>query len=243
MIRSIRTAAPALAAIIALGLAACSDAPATAPNALDDMNRSDAIVIVGRPTATLTMAVKDYTTGLMVGGTTVAFVTGIGSTPKNVVDNDAADADKRNGYFKVVMPKGTIYGGTVIAALSKYDRIEASLQIGSTATNVNLGTLSLRTNPKFSVYVRRGSDGDLLGNSEFSVGWADGSAPWMTRFDNLDDMNATYGIVTFYGKSARTHRICEIKAPYGFLIPTPSCQTIAASWDQHIGLQFLHYTQ
>ena len=242
MIRSIRSAAPALSALVVMAFAACSDANTTAPNA--DMERNDAIVwIPGRPTANITMVVKDYTTGGFVGGTTVAFASGIDGTPKNVVDNDASDADKRDVYFKVVMPKATVYSGTVIAALSKYDRIEAMLQMGSTATNVNLGTLFLRTNPLFTVYIRRGSDNVLLGGAKLTVGWADGSAPWMTRTDNLDDMDPTPGRIKFYGKSARTHQICEIQAPYGFLIPTPSCRTVAGSWDQQIGFQFLHYTQ
>ena len=242
MIRSIRTAAPALAALLVMAVTACSDNNTTAPSALNDMERNDAIVLnpPGRPTATLTMAVMDYTAGVMVGGATVAFASGLNGTPKNVVDNDASDADKRDGYFKVVMPKATVYSGTVIAALSKYDRIEAMLQVGSTASNVNLGTLSLRTNPLFTVYIRRGSDNVLLGGAKLTVGWADGSAPWMTRLDNLDDMDPTPGRIKFYGKSARTHQICEIQAPYGFLIPTPACKTVWGSWDQKVDVPFLH---
>lgn len=242
MIRSIRTAAPAFAALIALTATACSDAPVTAPNALDDMKASEAIVVIGRPTATLTMMVRDYTTALMVGGTTVAFVSGpTGNTPKNVLDNSAEDSDKRDGYFKVVMPKNTTYTATVIAAISKYDRINAMLQVASTANNVNLGTVNLRTNPLISVYVRRAYDNAFLGGAQYSVGWADGLAPFMTRTDNVDDMSSTVGIVKFYGKSARNHQICEIKAPAGYLIPVQSCKTIAASWNDQLGVQFLHY--
>lgn len=240
MIRSIRSAAPAFAALMALALAACSDNTATAP-IVPDMQRNDAIVIIGRPTATLTMAVRDYTAGTMIGGTTVAFASGLDGTPKNVVDNDASDADKRDGYFKVTMPKNTIYSGTVVAALSKYDRLEAMLQVGSTANNVNLGTLNLRTNPLFYVYVQRGYDNAYLGGAQFTVGWADGSAPWMTRTDNVDDMNPMAGIVKFYGKSARTHQICEIKAPAGYLIPVQACKTATATWDALVGVTFLHY--
>ena len=238
MIRSIRTATPALAAIIALALAACSDANTTAPNALADLQPNQAVI--PKPGATLTMGVRDYTTGLMVGGTTVAFVSGNGGTPMNVVDNDAKDSDKRDGYFKVMVTKSDIYTATVIASLSKYDRINAMLQVGSNAYTVNLGTVNLRTNPLISVYVRRASNNAFLGGAQFTVGWADGSAPWMTRTDNVDDMNSTVGIVQFYGKSNKNHQICEIKAPAGYLIPTPACKIIAASWNDQLGIQFLH---
>ena len=241
MIRSIRSAAPAFAALLVLAIAACSDANTTAPDALANMERNDAVIgVPGRPTANVTMVVKDYTAGTFVGGTTVAFASGIGGTPKNVVDNDASDSDKRDGYFKVSMPKADIYSGTVIAALSKYDRIDAMLQVGSTATTVNLGTLSLRTNPLFYVYARRASDNAYLAGATFSVGWADGSAPFMTRTDNVDDMNPLVGIIKFYGKSARSHQICEITVPAGYLIPVPACRTVSASWDGVYAVQFFH---
>ncbi len=240
MTRSLRFVAPALTALTALAFAACTDAPATAPEQAVDMTASLDRTPPTRQTVSVSLTVKETPSGALIGGTTVAFKSGASGTPINVVDNSADDADKRSGYFTVTLSRSTVYQATVIAALSKYDRLNATKQVNSSWSSVSMGTIFMPINPLFIVYVRRASNSVLLGGATFTVGWADGSAPWMQRTDNVDDISPSVGILTFYGRSAKLHRICEITAPAGYAIPSPSCQDMFAYNGGIANLTFKH---
>ncbi|QJR37483.1 hypothetical protein [Gemmatimonas groenlandica] len=239
MNRAFRFATPALAALAALTLAACGEAPSTAPEQTVEMDATNA-AFVPRIVATVNLVVRETPSGNMIGNTTVAFTSGSRGTPVNIVDNSTADADKRSGYFQVTLTKSTIYEATVIAGPSKYDRTEATKQIGSSASTVNMGTQYLPVNPLFTINVKRATTGALLGGATYTVGWADGTAPWMQRTDNVDDMSGIVGVITFYGRSARNHQICEITAPTGYLIPSPSCKLAYATWGKTASVDFVH---
>lgn len=239
MHRTFRIATPALAALAALTFAACSDVPATAPEQDVDLSASYARDPV-RQTVTVTLAVRETPSAALIGGTTVAFKSGANGTPVNVADNSADDADKRSGYYQVTLSRSSVYEATVIAALSKYDRLAATKQLASASSTVGMGNMFLPVNPQFSIYVFRSQPFTLLGGATYSVGWADGSAPFMQRTDNVDDISGLVGVIRFYGKSAKTHQFCEIKAPAGFAIPTPSCKTAFASWGQTAVVSFSH---
>jgi hypothetical protein len=224
-----------LGALLLAATAACSDSPA-APAGADRPAARDAASLAkgenaqrGIATQTVVTLALMNTRGSMVPNTTVEFTVEAAFKPtvKLVTDNDAADADKRDGYFSVQMPvTGGKYRALMKSAPAEYAPVTFTPWIPSGGTTTSLGIYTVYRRPLVTLRLESTFGGLVgLGSAFYVPSGPTLEDPWRTVHDNgAGDLSPEPGIVSFRVTSHGIGYVpCETKAPNNFALANPAC--------------------
>jgi len=228
MSRSILAGAAALAFVT---LAACSDAP-TAPSAKPSPAASEPSlgsgisvggggVIVRQAPVSVTLEIWDQDGSQGVPGTTVEFSTSTGAK-QTVVDNSAADADARVGYYRVSMPATGVWYKAKVVGMDddfSFDGAEKTVSAFVSPTLVSMGHITLMRKPGIYVFLHYnggfalGQTIKITGPNGFSRTITDGSAADKS-FDGTQNPND--GKFQIQVPVTGTYYVCTLTSPQAY---------------------------
>jgi hypothetical protein len=254
-----------LAALAAAALtAACSDA-ATAPavggagGGSQQMRPALGGPANGGPVANVpaTLLVAGKLSGTPLAGTKVQFktVTAAGTVSTLVVgDNQSADDDKRDGYYKVYLPAGaSSYLASLASAPPEPYHTFGAYAYGAQPTgSIAFGTIQLVTKPTLRVSMLSKTKAPapgatititnrliVFGQPSWQVTITDGGAGDVGPNGEAPTAD---GVMLYRLPEAGQYEVCERVAPTGFLMAASQCQVVSPAWDEQRNATFFHDT-
>jgi len=223
--------------LVALGTAACRDAPLAPRDARSPVSDAPAptatpakVTVAGAESRVPPVLQPGYvwvTLQVVDGGdpdptasaadTRVEF-TPAGHTPLELFDNGVQDMDARVGYYRVQLPNTLFYSATVTGANAIYSLAGGSKTVSAfvTPTLVSMGGLALQRKPRLTMDVRM--DGALVagqtlkitGPAAFSVTVTDGG-PSDKQYNTLQD--ASDGKLHLLVPLTGAYTVCPVTSP------------------------------
>jgi hypothetical protein len=250
-------ALPAACAVATL--AACADAPtAPTPPAAGPQREMSGFKPLPLPQGTAHMV--DHL-GRDVPGASVRFVLNYPSNTavKVVRDNEPGDLDSRWSHVRAELPAGAgewwAFAHEAPMPWSIHTHYK-HFAVGQPAPKgFAFGDLTLRAKASVRVSMRTMQKAPALGATVRLVGgpvsWTtdqtltDGREPLWEGVRVPGTPGAADGLLTFYvpaSSGSGTYQVCEVAPPLGFLLPSPSCQSVTFDPQtvQNVDVLFLH---
>jgi len=242
-----RRLAAASAALTAMSIAACSDAPSAPQTTVaHDVARPSEVVL--QVAAKVKVRIVDTANVQLKEIGWVQFTSSKNDT-LYVRDNTAKDLDPAVGLIEVAMAKTQSYKACF--SMSQHYRGDhaigtlfpkcSSLTTGS--TQVDLGKVFARQSPQI-VFLMKNQFGTLIGGGEVNV--AVPAQSWTLTFA---DNNASYdetpakGIITYTLGYPNSYTWCEASAPAKHKLLTQKCGNFEATWGAKMTITFTHEQQ